>query len=228
MKRKPSYKKVQSFNEILSEFFYLPRLVVIDVGCGIGDLVRFLASQGAIVTGVDLPDLIQKAKKIQRVADEHYLTGNGQDLPFKNNYADLIIYMASFHHIPVNEMEFALDKCHNILKHEGYAVFIEPVAQKDTYYELTRLANDEKEIQEKAYDYILKAGESKFERIVEAFYFAERAYQDFLNLINIYVSDENRRVEIILQAKEIVLAKNKNLESAKFRSLVRLNILKKI
>jgi ubiquinone/menaquinone biosynthesis C-methylase UbiE len=227
MTKEKSFKKVKSFNDILLEYLYFPRMVVIDVGCGTGDLVRWLTLQGANVTGVDLEELIEKAKKIERAGDEKYVIGTGQELSFKVNSADLILYFASFHHIPENEMKNALERCYRILKPEGHTVFIEPVARKDSYYILTRLIEDEVDIQKKAFDFVKNAPKEKFQQIVESFYYTERSFQDFLNLISIYVPDDNQREVITQQAMEIVKKRDEPIEQVRFRSFVRLNILQK-
>jgi len=227
MKKKQSFKKIQSFDEIFSEFFYFPRMVVIDVGCGTGDLVRWMTSEGAIATGIDLPEMIEKAMKVKKVGDEKYLVGTAQDMTFKECYADLIIFLASFHHVPENEMKNAVEKCYKILKPDGHVAFIEPLAQKDSYSDLTLLVDDEVEIRDIAYKYILSANNEKFKQVVESFYYMERSFQDYLSLLNVHVSADLKRDKIVKQAKELILNKKENIETVKFRSLVRLNILKK-
>jgi len=220
-------EKIQSYADVLSEYFHFSGLVVIDVGCGTGDLVRWMTSKGAIVTGVDLSELIDKAETFQRVGAERYQVGTAQELPFENGYADLIVYLASFHHIPEPEMQNAIDKCYDILKPNGHVVFIEPIAQTDSYYELTRLIDDEADIQKKAYGFIQTAGETKFQQLKESLHYLERSFQDYLSLINIYVPDENQREQIIQQAKKLINQRNETLEKVRFRSLGRLNILQK-
>ncbi|MBU1014726.1 MAG: class I SAM-dependent methyltransferase [Bacteroidetes bacterium] len=227
MENEQLFKKVQSFNEVLLEYFHFPGLKVIDVGCGTGDLVRWMASQGAAVTGIDLSELIDKAEQFKRVGTEKYKVGIAQELVFKKNSADLIIYLASFHHIPQNMMLKALKSCHQILKPDGHAVFIEPVAEVNSYYDLTRLVEDEADIQRIAYEYLRSSKENMFEQIIESFFYTERSFQDYIKLINVYVPDENQRERIIQQAKNIVLQKKETIETCRFRSNVRVNIFQK-
>jgi ubiquinone/menaquinone biosynthesis C-methylase UbiE len=202
-------------------------MCVIDVGCGTGDLVRFLTSKGAKVKGVDSADLIEKAKSIPAVGDEEYLIGIAQNMEFEENYADLIIFFASFHHIPENDMDFVISKCHYILKPNGHLVFLEPFEQKNSYYELTRLVEDESEIQMKAYNHILSACKNGFSSVNESFYFVERSFQDFKNLIDIYVKNVDERRKIIEKVLEIVSKKGGTTETVRFPSYARLNIIKK-
>ena len=62
----------------------LNKMVLIDIGCGTGKLVRELALNGATATGMDIETMVAKAKLEPRVANENYLVGQGQKLPFKN------------------------------------------------------------------------------------------------------------------------------------------------
>jgi 2-polyprenyl-3-methyl-5-hydroxy-6-metoxy-1,4-benzoquinol methylase len=43
------FTKVQSFGDVLLKYFNLNGMLILDVGCGTGDLVRFLTTKGARV-----------------------------------------------------------------------------------------------------------------------------------------------------------------------------------
>lgn len=58
-------KKIDSIHKTIIGFRSLSNKIVVDVGCGTGDFVRCLAKEGADVTGVDLPDMLEKPKKEQ-------------------------------------------------------------------------------------------------------------------------------------------------------------------
>ena len=221
------FKKINSFTEVLSKHLSFSGKVVVDIGCGTGDIVRWLAAQGSHVTGLDLPELIEKAQQVNKVGDENYIVGTAQELPFNSNYADLIIFLASFHHVPENHMSTTLEKCYDILKSKGHLVIIEPVLQEDSYYQLTRLVEEEVEIQKKAYYFVKNLSVDKFQSKIEEFYYVERSFQDFVNLINIYVTDKKLNEKILQQAKQVVKNKNEQIETVKFQSRARLNILMK-
>ena len=220
-------KRLSTFNEILPEFFDLKGKTVLDIGCAGGELVRWMSLQGAIVIGIDLPEMIAQAEKINITGDEKYLIGTAQDFSFDENMADLVVYMASFHHVPEKEMPKALENCYSALKNKGHAIFIEPLAENDSYYDLTRLVEEETEIREKAFEFIMEAGKTIFWQVNESYYYVERTFQDFLNLLERFVNDENQREKIIEQAKNIIIRKNKEPDQIRFKSKVRINILQK-
>lgn len=223
--------KINSFADILSKGFNLPGKIVIDVGCGTGDLVRWLTLQGALVTGVDIPKMLARAEKMERVKNEKYIAGTAQELPFEKEYADLIFYIASFHHIPENEMSNSLERCFNILKPSGKAIFVEPVAKIGSYYEIGRLIEEESEIQITAYQAIKESIRFGFQMKTEKTYYVERSFDDYKNLAEIFVDDEIKRKEIIFNAekytRQLCRELGKNIESYKYRSICRLNILEK-
>jgi len=63
-----------------------------------------MTAQGARVTGIDMAAMIAKAEELPKSGDETYLVGTAQAPPVESGRADLALYLASFHHIPENEM----------------------------------------------------------------------------------------------------------------------------
>ncbi len=100
----------------LDERFSFSGTTVIDVGCGNGDTVRWLAAQGARVTGLDSPEMLAKAGAHPVAGAETYVEGGAQRLPFADASADFILYLASLHHVPVAFMAEAVQECRRVLK----------------------------------------------------------------------------------------------------------------
>lgn len=226
-------KKVESEFDIFQDITDLKDKVIIDVGCGTGELVRKLTAAGAQVTGIDTPEMLGKAKEHLPVGEEKYLPGAGENLPLENEYADIVIFFASFHHIAVPEMKQALKETYRVLKTGGTAIFVEPVGQKGSYYEIIRLVEDEREVQKQAYKKICNAAEVGLENEKEAgkMFYIERSFDDFVKLNEIFIEDEIERKRVLSQAREVTTrlsqAANTSFENYRFKSICRLNILKK-
>jgi SAM-dependent methyltransferase len=201
-------KKVENELDIISEITGIKDKTIIDVGCGTGGLVRKLAEQGAEVIGIDRPDMLVRAKNnqklLQGVQGDGFLeksppgrrrqaiftAGLGENLPFN---ADIIIFFASFHHVPGSMMKQTLQETHRVLKSGGIGIFLEPIGRQGSYFEILRLVEDEREIQQLAFESIKKAHTFGLENKREEINYFERSFDDYINLLNIFVEDEAER-----------------------------------
>jgi ubiquinone/menaquinone biosynthesis C-methylase UbiE len=222
-------EKYLSGHQALSAHLSFAGMTVIDVGCGNGDSVRWLAAQGARATGLDCPEMLARAAS--PAAGETYVSGVAQSLPFADACADLILYQASFHHVPPGEMERALGECRRVLKVGGRAVFVEPVYRAGAYTELTRLVEDESEVQKKAYEAIVSQTTMGLVMAAEEFYFLERSFADYERLVDFFVADPSRRPGIVASARKITeafsAAAGLSFDRFRYRSICRMNILRK-
>ena len=224
-------KKIEKEFKIFTEITDLKGKAVIDIGCGTGELVRALTRQGAEVTGIDKPDMLAKAKEHQRAGNEKYLPGEGEHIPVKENEADMVIFFASFHHIPESLMMQALEETYRVLKTGGTAIFLEPVGKEGSYFELIRLAEDEREIQKRAFEAIKNASRIGFKSKKEEIFYMERSYDDFVNMLNLFVDDDEKREEYLTRGKEITarFARDAGVSFTdyRFKSICRMNVLQK-
>lgn len=144
--------KRASVAETLAGAVPLAGLAVIDVGCGDGGLVRYMARQGAHVTGIDpSPRQLELARAASPVADERYLHGVAEDLPVEAASADLVVFCNSLHHVPVATQPAALLEAARALKAGGTLYVSEPLPE-GAYFEVTRLIDDETEVRGRAYE----------------------------------------------------------------------------
>lgn len=224
---------MQSFNPPLPGTDSLFReKVIIDVGCGTGGLVRALAAKGARVFGIDQETMIAKAGAEPLASDETYIIGGAQELPFDDGSADVIIYFASFHHVPKELMNRAMNHCRRVLKKGGIVIFGEPVGRDRSYYELVKLVEEERDIQAHAYEIIQNADSESLEHKSEELIYFERSYDDFLNILNIFVEDEadrNRfKEESIITTERMAQEAGIPFEDFRFKSICRINVLQRM
>lgn len=224
-------RKIESDMEVISELTALKDKIVIDVGCGTGALVRDLTARGARVTGIDIPEMLEKAQKVTPVGNEKYMAGKGESLPFENNYADIILYIASLHHVSPAKINTAVEEVHRVLKPGGTIVFLEPVPRKGAYYEITRLVDDEKEILTLAYRAIKDAAPSRLKLKEESFVYFERSFENYVQILQTFVSDEEKRNRALAEAKKVTQRLSRKAGVAfndfRYKSICRVNVLQK-
>jgi ubiquinone/menaquinone biosynthesis C-methylase UbiE len=119
---------------------------VLDVGCGRGTLVLWLAGQGADAVGMEISDDQLAAA---READVHHaatwIVGSGEAVPLPDASLDAVLFMRSLHHVPPDLMGAALAEARRLLRDGGCVYVAEPLAE-GTFFELVRIVDDETEV----------------------------------------------------------------------------------
>ena len=224
-------KCVATMGEALGEHLSFAGKVVVDVGCGTGDLVRWLAGLGARATGFDTPAMLEKAQSVPRAGDERYLPGGGEALPLPDGSADIVVWAASLHHVPGDRMRDAMAECARVLRPGGEAAYVEPVAAPGSYSEITTLTGDEAEARRLAYAAIREAPSFGLYPMVESFFYFARSFADYEHLLEAFVESVELRAECLAQARPITerlaAAAGVAFDDFRFRSICRLNLLRR-
>jgi ubiquinone/menaquinone biosynthesis C-methylase UbiE len=135
---------------ILAEFAPLEGSTVVDVGCGDGGLVRWLAGRGAHAIGVEVGDEpLAAARAATPVADERYEQGGGEALPLPDASADVATFIQSLHHVPVALMDQALAEAARILR-PGGIVFVQEPLPEGEQFEVLQPLDDETHVRTEA------------------------------------------------------------------------------
>lgn len=152
----------QNSTELIKELLDLKNAVVIDVGCGDGWLTRRLADAGAHVIGIEVsPRQLAKARSINTVAGETYMTGLAEELPVRNRSADIVIFFNSLHHVDAVGLPKALREAARVLKHGGVLYVSEPLPE-GPYFRLMKPAHDETVVRRRAQEVLRHAPEFGF------------------------------------------------------------------
>lgn len=99
---------------------------VLDIGCGKGDAVFYLANKGIAAIGIDYArEAIKMARQVRFKNTKHIqgLTGfrlmNAKELKFKDNALDAIIAFDIFEHLYKKELEEVMREISRVLKKDG-------------------------------------------------------------------------------------------------------------
>lgn len=119
--------ELRAATDVLAESVGLAGLDAIDVGCGGGELVRWMRAQGATVNGAECGRKM-RAQAIAADPDHAgaYVDAGGQSLPFADGSFDLVVYSYSLHHVPVSDIAAALMEAHRVLRPGATLYVVEP------------------------------------------------------------------------------------------------------
>lgn len=163
-----SERVVRRNSEVLEQYLAVRGRRVLDVGCGGGALLAWLARRGAEPWGLD-PDVAQLAAAAGRAPGARLVRGVGERLPFGAASFDFVIYFNSLHHLPPVAMDNAMAEVFRVLKPTGRLAIFEPLAEGPCF-EVMRPVDDETQIRAAAYGAILRASEGRFALITEKTY----------------------------------------------------------
>ena len=99
----------------------------LEIGCGIGEFARLLATRARSVVAIDLsPQMIRLAKsRSANYPNIEYLQGDVMSLALPDEGYDCIVTMATLHHLPLGD---ALLKMKEALKSNGVLIIHDLVA----------------------------------------------------------------------------------------------------
>lgn len=122
---------------------------VLEVGCGGGRLLRWLAHEAGSAIGVD-PDPAQIAQARATAPGVPLLCACGEALPFAGGSFDLVVCFNSLHHVPLTAQWQAAVEAARVLASGGHLLVIEPLAQGD-WFSLLQPLDDETEVRREAH-----------------------------------------------------------------------------
>ena len=111
-------RRVRLFERTLGQLPIPARATVLDLGCGVGSYVRYLAGQGHQVVGADysLPSLT-RALEADGGPTHRYVAADGYELPFRRRSFDLVVCIGVLQAVSCPER--VLDEIARVLRPEA-------------------------------------------------------------------------------------------------------------
>ncbi len=170
-------KQYDSDLEVLFETVDFKGKNVVDIGCGDGSKAKELVKQGADVIGIE-PNL--ESWKISELETPGFKIQNGgaEKLEIEDDWADIIVFIYSLHHVPTESMRDALLEAKRVLKDNGTLYIAEPIAQ-GSYQDVCELFLDETPIREQAKQAIDQVARELFSQCQEFTYQVSDNFSSF-------------------------------------------------
>ncbi len=204
---KPSAREIAALSlsshaEIVRELLGGKGHSALDVGCGAGPFTWLMAPLFQRLAGLDVKakDIVaarEAAKK--KGLDIDFQVGSAEAMPFADKSFDVVVFSNSLHHIP--GMDQALAEAARVVKPGGLVYVMEPVPS-GTYFEATRLVNDETDIRTEAYRCLRLAASVGLAPHTERLYRARRGFTSLEEWADDQIARDAKRGALFEQHKD--------------------------
>ena len=216
----------------LKKHIFLDGKSVLDIGCGSGDLVRYIGANGGIAFGLECNwGRFREILSATRISRETYIQGVGQNLPFRDNTFDVITFFSSLHHIPKAQIYTSLVEAARVSKSDGIVYVAEPLSQ-GPIYEMLLPVDDETEVRLEAEYEITRVPDSILLQNQVHYYIDNYYYKNFESMCKEILSvspDRSKRLSEVEEYMHELFRKFGVQEDSgwRFEQPMRVNILKK-
>jgi len=102
------------------------KILIADIGCGIGDFEYFFMQEKLRVNAIDLSfKMVEIAYEQNKNLIMQFSNANAKALPFDDQCCDLVFSSCMFHHLPEQEIKTVINEMVRICKAPGFIIFFE-------------------------------------------------------------------------------------------------------
>lgn len=203
--------KTDVYNEtkLLLETINLRNAKVLELGCGKADKTKALSNTGlaAEILALEVDERqLQKNLALPKIPGVTFSHGGAESIPAADNTFDVVMLFKSFHHVPLELMDKALEEIHRVLKPGGYVWLSEPVFDGD-FNEVMRMFHDEERVREAAFRAVKNSVDNGLFSLSQQIFFLVRNhfdnFEDFDNrMIKVTHSDHQLAPDLHKSVRE--------------------------
>lgn len=229
----PSVDTVVNESEIYHPLLPLEGANIIELGCGPAMHTRAIAENGkpAHILACEV-DTVQHKKNlaIDDLPNVTFAHAGAENIPAEDDSADIVMMFKSLHHVPLEEMDNAMQEIRRVLKPGGLAYISEPVYAGE-FNEVLRLFHDEKSVREAAFATLKKAvEEGVMELAGQHFFNTPNNFDNFdefeQKVIGVTHTDHRLSPELLQSVKE-KFESFMGPDGAKFMMPIRVDLLRR-
>lgn len=228
----PTAERVCDECEIYETLLPLSGAHVLELGCGKAEKTRAIAKKVNTILALEV-DQIQHGKNVQAsdLPNVSFELGGAQDIPAEDASFDLVFMFKSLHHVPMEQMDAALDEIRRVLKPGGLAYISEPVFAGE-FNEILRLFHDEQRVREAAFAAVKRAVQAgRFELAGQHFFGTPSHFESFEQfedrILKVTHTHHQLAPELYQQVKDRFM-QHVTPEGAKFVMPIRVDLLRKV
>ncbi|MFN3241584.1 MAG: class I SAM-dependent methyltransferase [Planctomycetota bacterium] len=175
-------ERVVDEQQVVRELLQLDGRRILELGCGRAAHTRAIArgGPGREVVALEVDEVQHRANlAIDDLPGVRFGLGGAQRIPEPDTTFDCVFLFKSLHHVPVSDMDAALDEVARVLRPSGHAYVSEPL-YRDAYNDVLRIFHDEAEVRREAHlaiDRALQRG--VLELVSQTFFRADVHFPDF-------------------------------------------------
>ena len=125
----------KKYSGLTKNLFSNKKIKVCEIGCLSGNNIRFFLDKKWSTFGIEInKDLLKLAKKnLKRfkIKLNNLKIGNNENLPYTNNYFDLLVSINTIHYSSANKIDEAIKEYSRVLKKNGIAIIETPSPKHD-------------------------------------------------------------------------------------------------
>ncbi|MCB1645395.1 MAG: class I SAM-dependent methyltransferase, partial [Pseudomonadales bacterium] len=192
----PAIQDTCSELRVLERLLPLEGAQILELGCGAAEKTRLLAERCGVAHIVAAEvDRIQHQKNLTitdlpKVTFESF---GAEAIPFGDNEFDVVLMFKSLHHVPLAQLQTALQEICRVLKPGGLAYISEPVFE-GPFNDIMQLFHNEEIVRKAAFDAVTHVVENGTLELAEEYFFRNairfRSFEQFAEgVMNVTHSD---------------------------------------
>tara|TARA_Y100000816_G_C26101580_1_gene583993 strand:+ start:592 stop:1275 length:684 start_codon:yes stop_codon:yes gene_type:complete len=125
----------KKYSGLTKNLFSKKKIKVCEIGCLSGNNIRFFLDKKWATFGIEInKDLLKLAKKnLKRfkIKLNNLKIGNNENLPYNDDYFDLLVSINTIHYSSANKIDEAIKEYSRVLKKKGIAIIETPSPKHD-------------------------------------------------------------------------------------------------